>query len=710
MAERITGLGYSGLDIDILVKNLMKTESTARDKLIQKRQYTEWKRDAFREMNTQLSSLRALTLNMKLASSYKMFTTASSDTAVLSATAGTSAQEGSYKIMVDKLATATQRKSTDVISKDIQSTEDITDFDFHGKSFSISFNGVQKTISWGDSEGIYTNIDELQTGLQSKIDNMFGSNNIEAAKSGDQIVLRPKDSTYKPNIIVTSATENDALSQLNIAAGTSYQISLDTKLQDLQLRTGALTFTEEGKLDFTINGQNFQVEKTKTLRDLINTVNASTRADVTISYDTAINKFIMKRDSSGAGVALEVSDNNETDFLSKLNMVDAASLTAGENAIIDFTGPNGISMTNLEMSSNNFTIQGVNLNLLKADVGVEKTVTVTKDVSTIYNNIKNFIDKYNEVLEKINTKYSEERDRDYQPLTDDQRESMTEDQIKAWEAKAKSGIIRSDMITGGIINDFRNAMSNPIAGLSGSIDRLSAIGITSGSYNEGGKLYINETKLKQAISENLDEVANIFSAAPTDLQSSNLSGTIDVEGKDFQVTLNGLRRTITLSGSYDLDSSTGRTEFLSELQGKLNTAFGSGQVLASYSNGKLLLMSGKGYTMKLNSGTTNDALAALGFNDGDTFDSSKKGIAARLYDKILLGGGKLTSKAGASTSYYDTSTLGLELVGIAASITKMNKRLSDIESRYYARFTAMETALSRLDSQSAWLSQQLMKS
>jgi len=704
--NRITGLGSSGLDIETLVKNLMKTESAQKDKLIQKKQKTEWTRTAFREINTSILALRTQAVNMKLSSSYKVFSATASDTAVLSATAGTVAQEGTYKITVDQLATSTQRKSTDTISKDLQSTADITDFDFHGKSFSLTFNGIQKTISWSDSEGVYANIDELQAGLQSKVDNVFGSNNVEVAKSGNQIILKPKDSTFKPNLLVTSGTTNDALSQLKMTSGQSYQISLDTKLQDLALKTGALTFNSD-KLDFTINGTNFQIDKTKTIRDLMNTVNASTGADVTLSYDSALDKFIMKRDSAGEGASLAVSDNNGTDFLSKIGIADAGALTEGQNAIVDFTGPNGITMTNLEMSTNNFTLQGVNFNLLKADAGVEKTVTVTKNVDAIYNNIKSFVDKYNETLSAITTKYYEERDNDYQPLTDDQRESMTEDQITTWEKKAKSGILRSDMILGGIVNDLRNTMSNPVTGLSGSLDRLSAIGITSGDYSENGKLYINEAKLKQAISENLEEVTNIFTAAPADLQSSNLSGTIDVEGKDFQITLNGQQRTISLSGSYDLSSDAGKTSFVSELQSKINTAFGSGQIVASYSNNKLTIASNKGYTMTLNSGTTNDALSTLGFNNNDTYDSSKKGIVSKLYDRLIVGGSKLTTKAGASTSYYDTSNLGLELVRIATSITKMNTKLSDLEDRYYARFTAMETALSKLNSKSSWLSQQL---
>lgn len=705
MMNRISGLGPSGLDIETLVETLMKSESAKRDKLVQKRQKAEWTREAYRTINSSVLSLRTLTVNMKLSSTYKKYTTTASDTSVLTATASSYAKEGSYKITVDQLATAVQRKSTGTVSKDIQSTDDITNFDVSGKSFSMTYNGVSKTISWGSSEGAYTDIDTLKAGLQSKIDNVFGSGNVEVITNGNQIAFKPKDTTYKPDISVTSATSDDALAQLNIASGTSYQLNLDTKLQDLVLKTGALAFDANGKANFTINGKTFEINKTDSINDLITTVNADSTADVTLSYDDTLDKFVLKRDTSGAGVGLEVTDNDSSNFLASLGLADAGALTAGKNAIVDFTGPNGITMTDLNMSSNNFTIQGVNFNLLKSDTGVEKTVTVSKDISSVYDSIKTFVEKYNEAISSLKTTVTEERDREYQPLTDAQREEMTEDEIEKWEKKSKSGLLRSDLTVNSLINDLRNTMSNPVAGLSGKIDRLSEIGITTGNYSEGGKLYIDETKLKAALSENLDQVTSLFTGAPANLTSSQLGGTVDLEGKDFNVTVNGNRQNISLTGSYDLTTASGKASMIKEIQDKLNTAFGSAQVTVSISNDKLTIISNKGYTTTLNSGTTNDALSTLGFNDGDTYDSSKKGVMAKLYDKLIISGSKLTAKAGSATSYYDNSTLGLELTRIVKAISRENDRLEDVESRYYAKFTAMETALSRLNAQSLALSQ-----
>src|SRR5699024_12671238 len=71
-------------------------------------------------------------------------------------------------------------------------------------------------------------------------------------------------------------------------------------------------------------------------------------------------------------------------------------------------------------------------------------ITVTNNVDDAYDNIKNFVDKYNEIIDEMNTSQREEIHRDYPPLTKEQKEEMTDREIDKWEEKAKSGIIRGE--------------------------------------------------------------------------------------------------------------------------------------------------------------------------------------------------------------------------------------------------------------------------
>ena len=77
------------------------------------------------------------------------------------------------------------------------------------------------------------------------------------------------------------------------------------------------------------------------------------------------------------------------------------------------------------------------------------------DSSKVFENVKNFITKYNELIDKIQTKTSEERYRNYTPLTDAQREQLSDKQQEQWEEKAKSGLLRNDSILTNLLTKMR---------------------------------------------------------------------------------------------------------------------------------------------------------------------------------------------------------------------------------------------------------------
>jgi flagellar hook-associated protein 2 len=131
--------------------------------------------------------------------------------------------------------------------------------------------------------------------------------------------------------------------------------------------------------------------------------------------------------------------------------------------------------------------------------------------------IKGFVTKYNEVLDKINAKLSEKRDYDFEPLTDSQKAAMTEEEIKQWEEKAKAGILANDGLLRDIVSGLRNAVMQAVDG-NGLL--LSSIGIKSASWLDKGKLYIDEDKLTKALTENPDQVFDLFTKQSNVLYST----------------------------------------------------------------------------------------------------------------------------------------------------------------------------------------------
>lgn len=184
--------------------------------------------------------------------------------------------------------------------------------------------------------------------------------------------------------------------------------------------------------------------------------------------------------------------------------VEAGVGSRGENAKFSYNG------LETERASNTFTINGVELNLKQTTTG-EVSFNSTADTDKIVENITKFVDKYNEFIEFVNGKVSEKRNREFQPLTNEQRESMSEKQVELWEEKARSGTLRGDSVLSGALNQMRSNLYSPVSGIEGAYSQLTQIGITTSSnYRDGGKLIIDEEKLREAISEDPNSVYELF--------------------------------------------------------------------------------------------------------------------------------------------------------------------------------------------------------
>ncbi|WP_094606096.1 hypothetical protein SPSIL_007660 [Sporomusa silvacetica DSM 10669] len=151
------------------------------------------------------------------------------------------------------------------------------------------------------------------------------------------------------------------------------------------------------------------------------------------------------------------------------------------------------------------------------------TVTVTQDSDSIYDLISNFADAYNELIATINDAIDEDADSDYPPLTDEEKEDMTDDEITAWEAKAKVGLLESDSTLEDLLSDLRTALYDSV---SGSSITLADLGITTSSdYSDQGTLEIDEDTLTAAITSDPEAIMELFTQTATSTATtSSVSG------------------------------------------------------------------------------------------------------------------------------------------------------------------------------------------
>ncbi|WP_308636640.1 flagellar filament capping protein FliD [Paenibacillus silvisoli] len=367
---------------------------------------------------------------------------------------------------------------------------------------------------------------------------------------------------------------------------------------------------------FKINGVQIDVDTSAdSLNAVISRINQKT--NVNAFYDSFTGKISLTSKTTGENAKIEFTEDTNNFATDVLKLPAGASdpVPKGTNAMLELNGV----LTQRE--SNAFTVNNVDFVLKQKSVFTGSTpadeldpskyvatsVGVSTDADKIVESIKGFIADYNDVLKTMQDEVSEKKYRDFLPLTDEQRSSMKEDEIKLWETKAKSGLLYNDSILKSAIGFMRSA-SSTLVNTGSKYNSLSSIGIGSISYLENGKLSIkDETKLRDAIEKDPAGVVALFSAS----------------------------------------------------------------------------------------------------GNGDS-DRSDVGVAQNLYDNLKTTLENMGKKSGTSiytdSGLKEDSVMGKQLTDLNKRISDSQARLIDLESGYYKRFSAMEAAISKYNSQSSSLS------
>ncbi|MFZ5968969.1 MAG: flagellar filament capping protein FliD [Bacillota bacterium] len=348
----------------------------------------------------------------------------------------------------------------------------------------------------------------LLSAVQSKVDSAFGSGNVVVSmdSSTGQLRFEKADSSAT---LSSSKMENGGLAALGLEnVNQSNKVNLNGNLADIGDNFATALVPGAPDVDgydikFTINGETFKFKSAETtLNNIISTVNGNSNANVTMSYDQLNDRMIVQSKDTGSSQKVDIDDVSGN-LMGALGLNGA--LDYGGDASMGFNDGSGVQT--IVRDTNSFTVNGITFDLKTASAGPVE-LNVAADSSDAVALIKGFVEKYNEVIDKINDLLTEERDRDYGPLTDDEKEEMSESEIEKWETKAKSGILRSDSTLSSIVNSMRSALYSSVDGVS---IRLFDIGITtSTSYSDKGKLVIDEDKLKKALEENGDEITQLF--------------------------------------------------------------------------------------------------------------------------------------------------------------------------------------------------------
>ncbi|MFP3508780.1 flagellar hook-associated protein 2 [Peribacillus sp. SIMBA_075] len=270
-----------------------------------------------------------------------------------------------------------------------------------------------------------------------------------------------------------------------------------------------------------------------TLESVINKINAN--SGVTLFFDETSQKFsITAKNTGDVNDRPEIELGGSGDFFAVLKMSsnnEGAGGAKGENASITYNG------LDISRPSNTFQINGVEITV-KQKTTDTITFSSTADVDSILDTITQFVNKYNETIKKVQDKTGEAKYRSFTPLTTEQKKAMTEDEVKMWDEKAKSGTLKSDSTLKSLLTTMRTSLYTSVDGISGK-NNLSSLGITTTkNYLEGGKLTIDEDKLRAAISEDPNAIYDMFMANGTEKSDKGLARRLrdDIESSMKVIT------------------------------------------------------------------------------------------------------------------------------------------------------------------------------
>lgn len=389
-------------------------------------------------------------------------------------------------------------------------------------NFDVTIDGQTYNITLDQKN--YTN-DEIVSEIQSKVD----SSKVLVTVNNSTGQLRFE--ALSGNSLATNKIKNNGLQDLNlVGVNNSNKIDLTDDLTNIKNNFDTPLVPGVGDvIEFNINGETFSFDSASTsINSIISSVNSNQNADVRMMYDELQDRIIIESRDTGATSKVEISDVTGN-FMQALGLNGTS--VSGSDASITINDGNGAQT--ISRPSNEFTVNGISYNL-KENHAENVSFRVEGDSDELFDNIKGFVEDYNKIVEDINKKLGEEKKYDYKPLTEAQKDEMSEKEIELWEEKAKSGILRSDTTLRSLVNNLRDVMYESVDGMA-----LYSIGITTSSnYKDAGKLVIDQDKLRKAIEDNPDQITNLFTKADEgianklyDVLEDNVSVTTNSNGQ-----------------------------------------------------------------------------------------------------------------------------------------------------------------------------------
>lgn len=490
--QRVTGL-YSSMDIDAMVSASMTSEQTRIDNMQKDLDYAEWQKEAYQDVNTLVSDFQnkyfsySSKTSLINSSSFNMKTTTITGTNAVSVTAGSNAEVESFSVL-----SATKAQTAKIVTNSLDSADFTGMTTEAGKDVTVNNTTIKQLA---EAMGATLNISRTETRtVEEEVDKLD--------ENGEK-VLDDEGNVVKEKITKTVTDE---------------YITLNVNGKDVEINTSGTI----GNMISAINNADAGVEMSYN--------GFSMKLELEATAEGAENNFTISGNDGlffGANGLLGAADEEISTANAGAQSDSGVKVVSGTDATMKIEDENG-DIVSYEFSSNTYSVAGytftINDSFDTANGDAAQDVKMKTDVDAMVERITSFVDDYNELITKLNDMVTEKRSYTYDPLTDKEKDELSDKELEEYEQKAKEGLLYGDRNIRNLISQMRSALNSieTDSGLS-----LRDIGIGTGNYftsKTAGELQIDEAKLRSAIEADAGEVTELFTQSASTTTSASGKG------------------------------------------------------------------------------------------------------------------------------------------------------------------------------------------
>ncbi|HBY71742.1 MAG TPA: hypothetical protein DEG06_05810 [Lachnospiraceae bacterium] len=701
MPVRMTGM-ISGMDTESLIKGMVDAQRLKNKRVEDKQTLLGWKQDRWKELNTKLYKLYTADLNkMRLKSSYMTKKVSSTNEDLVTVNSKVNAPVGSHELTIDALARS-QYVTSGVIkvgtgdtATEAKASTKLTELGVDaGTLINLTSNGKTATLEVTDKTTITDFVNFAKgAGYSANFDETYGRLFISAKSSGTKSAFQ---------ITATTSTATAPKNELLNITGYSYLTAEDKKKVDAAIATLAATEVNEDKESEAAKVAKVAIDTLKVFaekeakRIIASNVDEEIRAEVAPGAQKAeedrikqlvLEEYLEKNETTED----KLTDEQKAEITKLQDERIAASADRIKYAVKDAVDI-AIAEEKAKEAPNRYTL-AEEANQMAISDAMDQAGTVA---ATYQANSKTAQTDVSSVLKGIGL--------------DALKADGSIDVDKVGKDEMGNPIIVSTVVAA---EDSKITYNGVEYSNSSNVININGLELTLNGVSNGEKIHLNVSNNSQGVYDTvkkfissyndiLKEMNDLYYADSAKgynpLSDDEKAAMTDkqIEKWEDKIKDSILRRDSTLGSLLDAMKSVMQSSV--EVDGS-NYSLSSFGIMTSKSYSEKGLLHIYGNEDDPEFASMEDKLMKALEEDPDTVMEVMSQVSQKLYDTMHEKMKSIPNIRSAFT-FYNDKEMANQHTEYAKKIAKLEKKVIEMENKYYKQFAAMESAMAKMQSQS----------